>query len=95
MLKHTTCSLLPKIDELRLLCEAAKPDITCVNKTWLNSDILLTMNYGYLTASYTEGIGIGMVVASLCIHNALVCKPLLLGSLKFQFCFFLINFLKM
>ena len=32
-------SLLPKIDELRLLCDTVRPDILCVVETWLCNDI--------------------------------------------------------
>ena len=32
-------SLLPKIDELRVICETTKPDVVCIVETWLDGDI--------------------------------------------------------
>ena len=32
-------SLLPKLDELRLIVEAERPDAICVNETWLSDEI--------------------------------------------------------
>ena len=32
-------SLLPKIDNLRILCSVHSPDIICVVESWLDSDI--------------------------------------------------------
>ena len=32
-------SLLPKIDELRLVCAVTRPDVVCVVESWLNDDI--------------------------------------------------------
>ena len=32
-------SLVPKIDELRLICASCNPDIVCVVETWLDGEI--------------------------------------------------------
>ena len=32
-------SLLPKIDELRLICASSRPDVVCVVETWLCDEI--------------------------------------------------------
>ena len=33
-------SLLPKIDELRVITETESPDVICIVESWLSSDIL-------------------------------------------------------
>ena len=32
-------SIIPKCDELRIICEAHKPDVVCITESWLSSDI--------------------------------------------------------
>ena len=32
-------SLLPKIDELRIVCSVSKPDVVCITESWLDSTI--------------------------------------------------------
>ena len=32
-------SLLPKIDELRVICGTIKPDVVCIVETWLDGDV--------------------------------------------------------
>lgn len=45
-------SLLSKIDELRLVSEATKPDIICLVETWLDNDV--TNNELFLSNSGSE-----------------------------------------
>ena len=80
ILYYNAHSLLPKIDELRLVCEVANADIICVVETWLNSDIanneLWLPNY-QLHRRDRDRHGGGI---ALCISDTLVCKPLLYGG---------------
>ena len=39
MIYFNARSLLPKIDELRLICTVKKPDIVCIVESWLSCDI--------------------------------------------------------
>ena len=32
-------SLIPKIDELKLICASSRPDVVCVVETWLSDEI--------------------------------------------------------
>ena len=80
ILYYNARSLLPKIDELRLVCEIAKADIICVVETWLNSDIandeLWLPNY-QLHRRDRDRHGGGI---TLYVSDTLVCKPLLIGG---------------
>ena len=33
-------SLLPKLDELQVVCEATRPDLICIVETWLDISVL-------------------------------------------------------
>ena len=52
ILYYNTRSLLSKIDELRIVCKATKPDILCIVETWLDNNItdkeLMPLNYKLL-----------------------------------------------
>ena len=32
-------SLLPKVDEVRVICSVRKPDLICITETWLDSSV--------------------------------------------------------
>ena len=39
ILYYNARSLLPKLDELNVVCEATKPDIVCIVETWLDDRV--------------------------------------------------------
>ena len=61
-------SLLPKMDELRAVCEAAKSTIICIVKTWLDKDIadselVLSGFHLFRKGSDRHGGGVAMYVS--------------------------------
>ena len=39
IIHYNARSMLPKLDELRAVCKATKPDIICIVETWLDDSI--------------------------------------------------------
>ena len=52
-------SLISKLDELRAIYQANKPDIVCLVETWLSTKIL-TQSYSYQIVLLLGMIGIDM-----------------------------------
>ena len=73
-------SLLPKIDELRAVCVASKPDIICIVEMWLDNNIsdneLAMQDYQLFRLDRNRhGGGIALYV-----HLSLSCNILLRGG---------------
>ena len=71
-------SLLSKIDELRLVYEAMKPDVICVVETWLDNDIvdneLILPNCQLFRKDRNrQGGGVAIYVSDALLCNVLVC----------------------
>ena len=80
ILYYNARSLLPKMDELRAVNEASKPDIVCIVETWLDGDItdgeLLLPNFQLFRRDRNRhGGGVALYVCS-----SLVCNMLCDGS---------------
>ena len=61
---YNICSLLSKVDELRAVSEATKPDIICIVETWLDKHIPNNEFFSQ-TIGYSDCTEIDMVVTSL------------------------------
>ena len=85
ILYYNARSLLPKMDELRAVNEASKPDIACIVETWLDGDItdgeLLLPNFQLFRRDRNRhGGGVALYVSS-----SLVCNMLCDGSPDLEF----------
>ena len=58
------CSLLSKVDELRAVSEATKPDIICIVENWLDKHIPNNKFFSQ-TIGYSDWTEIDIVVTSL------------------------------
>ena len=80
VLYYNVRSLLPKIDELRAVCETSKPDVICIVETWLDHNItnneLAIQGYQLFRLDRNRhGGGIALYV-----HLSLSCNILLTGG---------------
>ena len=80
IIHYNARSLLPKLDELRAVCEATKPDIICIVETWLDdsisdNDISLTDYQVFRRDRNRHGGGIAVYA-----HCSMSCKVLLKGG---------------
>lgn len=72
ILYYNARSLLPKMDELRLVCLSEQPDVVCIVETWLDVNILdseiLIANYSVVRSDRNRhGGGIVMYIRD-CLH---------------------------
>ena len=94
ILYYNARSILPKIEELRLICASENPDIVCLVETWLDGDIgdneFGIPNYSVIRLDCNRhGGGVALFLhVSLC-HNVIVSGPsgleLLIVSIVFNF----------
>ena len=85
-------SLLSKTDELRVVCEATKPDVIGIVETWLDSSVsdneLSLPNY-QLLRSYRNRHGGGV---AMYVSDSLVCNTLCIVNNN-NFSFYIIRFI--
>lgn len=73
-------SLIPKLDELRAVCQANKPDIVCLVETWLSADIfdseLFISNYTIVRHDRNRhGGGVAFYVSNSVLCKTIACGP--------------------
>ena len=85
ILYYNVRSLLPKIDNLRILCCAYSPDIICVVESWLDSNIsdqeISLQGYSIFRLDKSRH-GDGIL---LFIKSVFTCSVLFNGTAKFEF----------
>ena len=77
---YNACSLLPKLDELQVVCEATRPDVICIVETWLDisvidNEIVLSGYQLFRLDRNRHGGGVAVYV-----HDSLLCKVVLQGG---------------
>lgn len=85
VLYFNVCSLLPKIDNLRLICAVFKPGIVCVVESWLNNsiqDVEISIQGCQIVRLDHTRHGGGLVIY---VNNLLTCSVLYRGSPDFEF----------
>ena len=80
ILYYNARSIIPKLDELQLLCAAENPSIVCLVETWLEGDIqdteLTIPNYTIIRLDRNRhGGGVAMFIHDSLSHNVLVSGP--------------------
>ena len=72
-------SLIPKLDELRVICQAYKPDVVCLVETWLSTDIFVSELFipNYTIVRHDRNRHGGGV--ALYVSNSVLCKTILCG----------------
>ena len=71
-------SLLPKIDNLRLICAVFKPEIICVVESWLDDSI-------EDAEVFIQGYQIVRLDRTRHVNNLFTCSVLFRGSSDFEF----------
>ena len=84
-------SLIPKLDELRAICQANKPDTVCIVETWLSTDIfdseLFIPNYTIVRHDRNRhGGGVALYVNDSVLCKTIVCGPADLELLIVSLC---------
>ena len=78
-------SLLPKIDNLRVICSVYKPCVVCLVETWLDSSIddveISIQGYTVVRLDHSRHGGGILIYVSTCLSHSIMFK----GSPEFEF----------